>query len=223
MKKNIKPFDNIKEDLLFWLKDYLCTKIYSLTPNKGKVELFQKNKNKYHDLVLNSKNIEELMANTKIIANGGLSNLKTYTVPLYTFFEYIVKDKKKINCIKQIDTEIVNSYALLKYGKLKPNTKRVYYIQLRSFFKYIDDKSYDSDNFRFNIGELKDGTKAKNPVKITATKTFRYLEPKDFEKLIESIKTYKSKRKDVFNQRLMIKFFALGGLRSNRSKIFNER
>lgn len=222
MKKTIEPYNNKIEDLLFWLKDYLCSKIYSLTPTKGKVEIFEKNREKYHDSILNSLSLEELIISTKIIANGGLSNIKTYTVPLYAFFKYMIEKKKRIKSIKEINTNIVNSYTILEYENLKPNTKRVYYIQLRSFFKYIDEKSYDEDNFKFNIGELKDGTKAKNPVKITPTKTFNFLEPEDFETFIESIKTYKSKRTDVFNQRLMAKFFALGGLRSIEARFLKK-
>jgi site-specific recombinase XerD len=222
MKKIIEPYNNKIEDLLFWLKDYLCTKIYSLTPTKGKNEIFQENREKYYNLVYDSISFEELRLNTKIIANGGLSNIKTYTVPLYAFFKYMVEKKKKVESIKEIDTDVVNTYALLEYKNLKENTKRVYYIQLRSFFKYIDERSHDDENFRFNIGELRDGTKAKNPVKITATKTFNFLEPEDFETFIKSIKTYKSKRTDVFNQRLMVKFFALGGLRSTEARFLKK-
>lgn len=95
-------------------------------------------------------------------------------------------------------------------------------MQLRSLFKFIDEKSMDNDNFKFNIGFLKDGTKVKAPVKSTIEKKFNYLEPELFEKFIESIKTYKSKRIDHFNQKLMVKFFCFGGLRSVEARFIKK-
>jgi len=219
--KKIEPFDNKTQNLLFWIKEYLQSKIYSLSPDRNKAETYKKNRELFYNVILEAQTIDELKDATTLVINNGLTGLRTYTSPLYPFYDFF-ESNKKIHSLRDIDTNEINSYVSLKYQKLKPNSKRVYYIQLRSLFKFIDEKSFEEDNFKFNIGTLKDGTRAKSPIKTTSTKTFKFLEPKEFERFVESIKNYKSKRKDIFNQKLMIKIFCFGGLRAVEARFIKK-
>lgn len=223
MNNNLIKFNNVNEDLFFWIKNYISSKIYVLSATRGKKELYEKNRERIYTLVINSNNINELDSSCKEAIKYGLYGLRVYINPLVQFYNFIeTKKAKKLLSLKSINTNLLNSYTSIELDKLKDDTKRSYYNQLRSLFKFIDEKSIDDENFKFKIGFLLDGTKIKLPIKNTIEKKFRYLEPEIFERFIESIGYYKSKREDSYNQKLMVKIFCFGGLRSVEARFIKK-
>lgn len=200
-KTNLEQYQDKTLDFLFWIKSYIASKIYKLKSNKG-VKDFNREFN--YNLVLNSSTVEELRENSNKVALL-MSGLRNYSTPLIALYNHVVDDKK-IDTLKKIDTNYINSYT--RKNKVSSN----YYVQLRSLFKFIDRNMLD--DFKFDIGFLKDGTKAKLPVKMTNEKTYNFLEPKDFEKFVKSIKNYKTNHPNPFLLKLMVKFFCFGGFRA---------
>lgn len=201
-KADLEQYSNKSLDLLFWIKSYIASKIYVLKPNKG-IEDFNRELNL--KLILDSSTIDELRDNSNLIAQS-ISGLRNYSTPLITFYNHVIADKKTTT-LKAIDTNYINTYTKLN------NVSSNYYVQLRSLFKFID--SYMLDDFKFDIGFKKDGTKAKLPIKMNKDKTYNYLEPEDFEKFIVSIKNYKTSHPNPFLLKLMIKFLCFGGFRAD--------
>lgn len=224
LTQKLIQFNDTKQDLLFWIKNYIASKLYSINAVRNKREEFLNKREKFYKLILNSKNITDLHENSKEVIRSGLNGLRVYITPLVPFFNVVAENKKikKLVSIKDIDTNYLNSYASWKYEKLKDDTRRSYYNQIKSLFKFIDEKSKDKDNFKFNMGFLKDGTKVTSPVRGSFQKKFKFIPPKLFEQFVESIKTYKSKRVDSFNQKLMMKFFCFGGLRSIETRFIKK-
>lgn len=208
-KKKLEQYKDKSQDFLFWIKSYIATKIYTLKTNKG-IDGFNRQKN--YDLILNSSSIIELKENSNMIAKS-MSGLRNYSTPLIALHGHIINDKKLIT-LKKIDTNYINTYT--KLNKVSSN----YYVQLRSIFKFIDKNTID--DFQFDIGYLKDGTKAKLPVKMNKEKTFNFLEPNDFEKFILSIKDYKTNHPNPFLLKLMVKFFCFGGFRAEEIQYIKE-
>lgn len=219
-KTELEQFNDKSKDFLFWIKNHLAKKIYSLkinrdyTPDKDKVNNDTKyfDREKYYDLILNSNTDIELKTNANKIALG-MSGLRNYSSPLLSFYECVVNDKKILS-LKKIDTNYINSYT--RKNKLSAN----YYVQIRSLFQFIDKNIVD--DFRFDIGYLKDGTKAKLPVKLTKEKTYNFLEPDVFAKFIGEIKNYKTNHPNPFLIKLMLKFFCFGGLRADEVQHIKE-
>ncbi len=209
IKTKLEQYEDKSKDFLFWIKSYIATKIYTLKTNKG-VNNFDRQKN--YDSIIDSTSIVELKENSNAIAKS-MSGLRNYTTPLIALHNHIVDDKKLIT-LKKIDTNYINTYTKLN------NVSSNYYVQLRSIFKFIDKNTID--DFKFDIGYLKDGTKAKLPVKMNKDKTFNFLEPNDFEKFILSISKYKTNHPNPFLLKLMVKFFCFGGFRAEEIQYIKE-
>lgn len=221
MKKvKIEQFDTKDENLLFWIKEYIGSKVYRLKPEKGftsdikKVDkdnnFFDREKN--YNLIISSKDITELRNNSNKVARS-MKGLRAYSSPLITFYEKTIADKK-IMSIKDINTNYTSSYVR------RNNIKSDYYVQIRSLFKFIDKNNLD--DFAFNIGFLKDGMKAKAPVKMTKEKTYNYLEPDDFVAFIKSIKDYRSTHPNPYVLKLLVKFFCFGAFRADEVQHIKE-
>lgn len=212
-KTELKQFNNTSKDLLFWITQYIASKVYRLKLSKGYTDDKKKvgnalkyfDREKSYELITKSEAIESLKDNTNKIAQS-MMGLRAYSSPLYSFYAKVSKDKK-IRSIQDIDTNYINSYTSL--NKLSGN----YYKQLRSLFKFIDKNI--ADDFEFNIGLKRDGSKAKLPVRMSNEKTYNFLEPDDFAKFIGSIKKYKPNHPNPHMTRLMMKFFCFGGLRAS--------
>lgn len=201
-KQELEKFKDKSKDLLFWIKNHLAIKVYKLKIDKG-VKDFDRESN--FALLLSSNTIEELKDNANTVALS-ISGLRNYSSPLISFYLKVIKDKKILS-LKNIDTNYINTYT--KINKLSSN----YYVQLKSLFQFIDKNI--ADDFRFDIGYKKDGTKAKLPVKLGKEKTYNFLEPELFAKFIGKIKDYKTNHPNPFLIKLMIKFFCFGGLRAD--------
>lgn len=209
-KTKLVQFSDKSKDLLFWIKEYLANKVYRLKVNKG-VEDF--NIEDSYNLILSSNDINELRTNANTVTQK-MSGLSTYSSPLINFYNYITDKKSKINSLTEIDTNYINSYT--KKEKLSVE----YFKQIRSFFKFVD--KYNTTH-EFNIGYLKDGTKATLPMKMKREKTFNFLEPDVFAEFIGNIKKYKSTHPNPYVIKLMLKFFCFGGLRADEVQHLKEQ
>lgn len=208
-KTYLEQYKNKELDLLFWIKNHLAVKVYKLKVDKD-VENFDR-ENSFH-IILDSSDIDELKDNANLIAQS-ISGLRNYSSPLVTFYNHVINDKKILD-LKKIDTNYINTYT--KLNKLSSN----YYVQVKSLFQFIDKNILD--NFRFDIGYKKDGTKAKLPVKIAKEKTYNFLEPEIFAKFIGKIKDYKSNHSNPYLIKLMLKFLCFGGLRADEVQHIKE-
>lgn len=222
--KELLKYNNTLDDLFFWIKEYLASKLYSLNPKEEQSATFFERQLTYDILLRNSKSIDEVDTNIKLIVRGGLTGLRTYSMPLVAFFKYIANNQnEKLSSIKDIGTTFINNYVISEYKNQTNSYKRTNYNQLRSLFnKFINLNSYDEDGFQFRIGELQDGTKVALPIKSIIKKTNKVLTPKEFEQFVKSIKDYKSKRVDSYNQKLMAKFFCFGGFNTEEIKSIHK-
>ncbi|MDX9744580.1 MAG: site-specific integrase [Arcobacteraceae bacterium] len=209
-KQELEQFKDKSKDLLYWIKEYLASKVYRLKINKG-IENFNRESN--YDLILSSSDINELKNNTNVVTQK-MSGLSTYSSPLINFYNFVISKKGKIVSLTEIDTNYINSYT--KREKLSIE----YFKQIRSFFKFVD--KYNTTH-EFNIGFLKDGTKAKLPMKMKRDKTFNFLEPDVFAEFIGNIKNYNSNHPNPFVVKLMLKFFCFGGLRADEVQHLKEK
>lgn len=212
-KFKIDELNDKSMDLHLWLLQYLSKKVLTLKLNNGftsareevneKTKYFDREKNSH--LVLCSRTIDEMKDNVSHIsfAMGGLRN---YSSPLFSFYSKISKDKN-ITSLKMIDTDYIHNYT--NENKLSSN----YYVQLKSFFTFIDKNSID--DFKFNIGFRKDGTKITRPVAFTNDKTYSYVEPSIFTDFVKGIEDYNSNHPNPFVPKLLIKFLSFGGLKAD--------
>ena len=208
-KTYLEQYKNKELDLLFWIKNHLAIKVYKLKINKDVKDF---NREYSSALILNSSNIDELKDNANLIAQS-ISGLRNYSSPLVAFYNHVINDKKILD-LKKIDTNYINTYT--KLNKLSSN----YYVQVKSLFQFIDKNILD--DFRFDIGYKKDGTKAKLPVKLSKEKTYNFLEPEIFAKFIGKIKDYKSNHPNPYLIKLMLKFLCFGGLRADEVQHIKE-
>lgn len=208
-KTNMEKHGNTQLDFLFWIKEYIGAKIHVLKPIKGTKEFSRVME---HTRILNSRNIDELRDNANTTAQS-ISGLRNYSTPLIAFYNYVACDKEIIT-LRKIDTSYINTYVT--QNKVSSN----YYIQLRSLFKFIDSNILD--DFKFNIGYKKDGTRAATPIKMNKEKIYSFLDSKDFENFTSFISKYKSNHPNSFLLKLMMRFLCYGGLKADEVQQLKE-
>jgi len=138
--ENLLQFNNIQKDLLFWIEQYIGSKIYKLSIKPEKKEDFIKDV--YFREIINSKDIGELQAVILKIRRQGMPNLGTYFNPLYSFYINAINDKN-IKTIKEIDSNFIDIYISKNPSKLKPKSIIVHLTVIGSFFKYIEKNNID--------------------------------------------------------------------------------
>jgi hypothetical protein len=135
--------DNILKDLLFWSKIYLSEKL-------------QSNHNELKQNLLDAKTFIELENISIKCRRTTFRSFGNFSVPIIDFTYYIIY--KRVYHFKNIDTNLLSSHIKLNLKDFKKDSIKHYYYQIKDFFDFID-----VNNFQFNIGYLKDGTKAKRP------------------------------------------------------------
>lgn len=222
-KEQLEQFNNFSRDLLQWIKYFLCDKVehqkvqkdYSDDKKKAeKLGLKYFDRKLWQLRLMNASSNSELDKISRDIKNNGIKAHGTFSVPLLKLHQYLIKIKK-LKSIKDIDTNVINTYIELNFNDYSEWTKRNYYIQIKSLFNFIDKYSISDDNFIFDIGITAVGKRAKSPVKSVPSKSIKYLEPNEFVDFIASIKKYSNNHPNNAQPTLLIKVLSFTGLRAS--------
>lgn len=203
----VNQFNNIQDNLLFWIKQFIATKVYIV---KEKKEITKDKKNSLHVKILNSKDIDELREHTREARREGLYNLPDNLNPLYKFYKHIEADVKIAN-IKKIDTTYTSSYVENGLAENTSKTQELHYDQIKSLFKFIENNN--SEKHRFNIGYLRSGKKATSPIDKSKPKKQTYLEPEELIEFLRRLKDCNFTHPNKFQPIVMIKFLCFAGIR----------
>ncbi len=171
---------------------------------------------------MENEKILELQKLTKSFINQLKSTNKSkYTISSYentlsSFFDYIkhsFSDNNEflINKIKKSDILDFFEYKnnlLEKQGEISPNTKKLLFTHLKTFFKYIEDENEDklydfSKTFDFKIN--------------TPKRIPKGLDSKEKKQLLQYLETLNSNCENIttFRNSLIVKMFFYCGLRKN--------
>ncbi len=171
---------------------------------------------------MENEKILELQKLTKSFINQlKLTNKSKYTISSYentlsSFFDYIkhsFSDNNEflINKIKKSDILDFFEYKnnlLEKQGEISPNTKKLLFTHLKTFFKYIEDENEDklydfSKTFDFKIN--------------TPKRIPKGLDNKEKKQLLQFLETLNSNCENIttFRNSLIVKMFFYCGLRKN--------
>lgn len=171
---------------------------------------------------MENEKILELQKLTKSFINQLKSTNKSkYTISSYentlsSFFDYIkhsFSDNNEflINKIKKSDILDFFEYKnnlLEKQGEISPNTKKLLFTHLKTFFKYIEDENEDklydfSKTFDFKIN--------------TPKRIPKGLDNKEKKQLLQYLETLNSNCENIttFRNSLIVKMFFYCGLRKN--------
>ncbi len=171
---------------------------------------------------MENEKILELQKLTKSFINQlKLTNKSKYTISSYentlsSFFDYIkhsFSDNNEflINKIKKSDILDFFEYKnnlLEKQGEISPNTKKLLFTHLKTFFKYIEDENEDklydfSKTFDFKIN--------------TPKRIPKGLDNKEKKQLLQFLETLNSNCENITTYRnsIIVKMFFYCGLRKN--------
>lgn len=206
-KTNLYQYNNIEDDLFFWLVQFLAPKVYSI---KEKKPLTKQEKDEIYKSILESSDIDMLRSHIRVARTKGLYNLPDYLNPLYKLYMYVIENKK-IDDIKNLNTTYINTYVEVALAKNTSKTQQLHYDQIRSLFKFIENNN--SDEYRFNIGLLRSGKRATSPIDKTKKAKQTFLEPSDLVKFLKKLEDLKFNHPNNFQTIVMIKFLCFGGLR----------
>lgn len=144
MKQILQPFNNTKEDLLFWIKEYLAFKA---------LEFFENSTSNNIDdiiasieLIKNSKNIDEVKNNSNLLARDGLGSMSRVVNATYKLYIYAVG---KVGSIKEIDTNLLQE--LKDWLTIGDATKKGYVDAMLELCIYISRAN--SEGYSFNVDE----------------------------------------------------------------------
>lgn len=213
-KTTLNQYNNIKDDLFFWIKEFIATKAYTVKVKevlqKKRLRVGELNKEVIHQQILNSSNMDELREHVRVARTQGLYNLPDYLNPLSKLYMYVLKDRNITN-IKNLNTNYINSYIEIGLSENTAKTQTLHYDQMRSLFKFIENNILD--DFKFNIGFLRSGKRATNPIDKTKLPKQTFLEPEELIAFLKKVKTLKFNHPNIRQTIVMIKFLCLGGLR----------
>lgn len=221
-KEQLEQFNNFNRDLLLWIKYFLQDKVEHQKVQEGYCDDKKKAKElklKFFDRklwqlkIMNASTNNALREVTLSIKNNGIKAHGTFSVPLLKLHQYLIT-VKKLKSIRDINTNIINTYIELKFNEYSDWTRKNYYTQIRSIFSFIDKYSISDDNFIFEIGITPVGKRAKSPVKSVPNKSIKYLEPDEFIDFIASIKTYKNNHPNRVQPTLLMKIESYTGMRA---------
>ena len=147
------------------------------------------------------------------LTNKSKHTISSYKNTLNCFYLYILEDNEDF-CLESIKKSIILGFfeykqnSINKQGELSPNTKKLLYTHLKSFFKYIEseneDKLYDfSKTFDFKIN--------------TPKRIPKGLDENEKSKLLQYLSSMLISSNNITSYRnsLIIKMFFYCGLRKN--------
>lgn len=213
-KFSLEPHHNAHDDLFFWAKQYLASKMLSLDITKGWEISFNRLAN--HDRIIAVANVDELDELTREIRREGMKNLGIYSVAIIAFCRYALADKK-IESIKEVDTAYRDRYFIKNPNNLKSGTLNSYLTQVNSLFKFIEEHGVDEEinrPYNFGLGLTRSGKRTTSPIEQDEREP-DYLRPDEFKRFLDALETYKFRGENTAQMRLLMKIAAFGGLRTD--------
>lgn len=209
MRKPLSPYGNLKDDIFYWIKEYLGSKVLEMRIDEEYKNTF--NRDTEYQKVVASQNMEALSKVILNIRRNGISNLGTYIHSLEKFYKSIEKEKKLIK-IKNFDTNYRDAIIIKNEGGYTPKTLRLVLVQINSLFIYIEKNAVDTDGkpYCFNLGKTKGGDKTVLPI---IEEDIFYLEPFELLHLIAMLDTFRFRGQNPDKIKLMMKLLILAGLR----------
>ena len=208
MKIQLQLYKNIKQDLLFWLKEYIASKVLTCNIDDGYEDVIDRRTRS--KAVKEAKDIKELMLITLNFRNNGQSDLRNSTLPNKYFYDYIAASKN-LKYITDIDTTVRYKYFALNKKGYADSTQKLHLIAVNSFFKYIEENN--ADDFRFNLGRTRGGRKTVNPIVPNGEKKSAYLNANDLRYFLKHLELFPFKMKNRSKPILMTKILIFGGMR----------
>ena len=191
MKKDLQPFSNIKDDLLFWIKEYYIVKT---------LELFENSKsNKIDDIIASielikeSRDIDEAKSNSYKLVTDGLKSMSRIISGTYKLYIFIVN---RTESIKMIDTNTLQDFS--KWLTLSDTTRRGYIDACLELLMFIQRNNKES--FIFNIE--KDIVRIKR--KSIPRKMIDVMDNEEYEKFNRKIPQYSYKNEYEKSRNVLI-------------------
>ena len=208
MKKPLQPNNNKTKDLLFWIKEYVGSKVLTISVNKKHKDTF--NREKAYNQLMSATTMENFKAIQIDIRSKGLPTLISYANPMLFLYEFF-ENEKKIEKLADFNTEFRDKMFVSNKKNYSRNTKKGYLVQVNSLFKYIE-KNCEED-FSFNLGRTMSGEKTQNPIG-KDNKEVIYLSPGELERFVKGLDTYRFREDSRSKIKLMVKITVFAGLRS---------
>lgn len=104
----VSPYGNAKDDLFYWIKNYIASKASTLKHDLG-YNLDRLDRFEASEKLLNTCTIEEFKEVEIEIRNKGLRNLSTYANPLFALYDYF-SNIESIQQITDFNTEYRDNF-----------------------------------------------------------------------------------------------------------------
>jgi len=207
MKKQLQPTNKPLEDLLYWIKEYLSSKVLTI---KYKTNTF--NRTEQSERILNCTSIDELRG-VQLDIRKSMPNLQSYSNPMLNLYAFL-KNRKEFTSLKSFDTTMRDKIFILNQEGFNDTTQKLYMVQINSLFSFIENNSIDEDGkpYMFNLGVSGGGFKTKSPI-IVEDKEITFLDEREIERFKNGLKTFKFKGANPAKPRLMMLIVLYGGLR----------
>jgi len=202
MKKNLQPFKNTKEDMLFWIKEYLSFKA---------LEFFEKSTNNTVDdiiasveLIKYAKDIDTAKASANSLSRDGLGSMARIQNAVYKIYIYSVG---KIDTIKDIDTNFLQDFK--EWLMLGEATKKGYIDAVLELCTYIQNTNVEK--YQFDLDESIVRVNKKSVPK----KTIDVMDDIEFERFSKQLIKYKYKNEyEKARDILICRIFLFSGIKT---------
>lgn len=207
MRYQLDFTDSFEKTFLFWIERFIRYKLTTLS-NRQVIEKETLAKI-LHQLVVGTKNIDELQQIVKKARNIGLSGINTYFNPLSKLYKYCMD--LGLASMKEIDEELLSDFLASHTASLSDATKKNHRIALLGLFSYIDKQNENNDGtgYLYKI-ELKNwqGLSGKSGQKLPS-----YMNKEEVDRFLEAIETYKFNENVGYRNRLILKMIIYTGIR----------
>ena len=213
MKHKLTPHNNAKKDLLFWIKEYIGTKVLTISISKKHQSTFDRMK--AHKQIMSASTIENFKTIQIEIRAKGLPTLITYTNPLLSLYEFF-ESQPKLEQLTDFNTDYRDKIFITNKKKYSENTQKGYLVQINSLFKYIENNAIDNEGNipNFNLGRTRGGKRTQTPIK-KEDKNITYLSPAEIKRFVKGMDTYPFRGEHTSKPKLMMKLALFGGLRGD--------
>ena len=212
-KLTVSPYGNAKDDLFYWIRSYIASKVYSIKEDKE----YNINRAEFVKQLLNTNNIEEFDLKQREIRNKGLSTLISYVNPLIGLYDYFC-ETTDIQQITDFNTEHRDRIFLEKNKDYSYSTNLGHFVQIGSLLSHIEktlSTTRDAEEYTFDIVNKVENGKCVYPFSKNKNK-LNYIKPDEIIRLITMVDTFNYRGEALSKIKLMLKFSIFGGLSSTQ-------